>query len=117
MKLYNKAHNQEVGLREAQFSDPYRPSTSQKQGEIIYVVAGTLTIGLDVSHFGESMEKNSQELMIAPKSFWKGLSKFKKFTKEARVSEDFGKLWLMKQAIWQIDLRTPKHIPRPTFHV
>ncbi|CAH3036502.1 unnamed protein product [Pocillopora meandrina] len=54
--------------------------------------------------------------MIAPKSLWKGLSKFKKLTKEARVSEDVGKLWLMKQAIWQIDSRTLKHIPRPNFH-
>lgn len=35
----------------------------------------------------------------------------------ARVSEDFVKLWLMKQAIWQIYLPAPKHIPRPMFDV
>ena len=33
------------------------------------------------------------------------------------MSEDEAKLWLMKQAIWQIYLPAPKNIPRPTFDV
>ena len=41
----------------------------------------------------------------------------KEFAEAAGVSEDEAKLWLMKQAIWQIYLPAPKHIPRPTFDV
>ena len=41
----------------------------------------------------------------------------KKLAKESGVSEDAAKLWLMKQAIWQIYLPAPKNIPRPTFAV
>ena len=52
-----------------------------------------------------------------PKGFWKGLPAVKKSAKEAGMSEDVEKLWLMKQAIWQIHLPAPKHIPRPTFDV
>ena len=36
---------------------------------------------------------------------------------EVGVPEDYAKLWLMKQAIRQIYLLAPKHIPRPTFDV
>ena len=41
----------------------------------------------------------------------------KKLSLEAGVSEDVAKLWLMKQAIWQIYLPPPKNIPRPKFDV
>ena len=41
----------------------------------------------------------------------------KKLSQEANVSEDEAKLWLMKQAIWQIYLPVPKNIQRPTFDV
>ena len=41
----------------------------------------------------------------------------KKLAKEAGVSEDDAKLWLMKQAIWQINLPSLKQIQRPTFDV
>ena len=41
----------------------------------------------------------------------------KKLSQEAGVSEDKAKLWLMKQAIWQIYLPAPKNIQRPTFDV
>ena len=53
----------------------------------------------------------------SPKGFWKGLLAVKKLPQEAGVSEDEAKLWLMKQAIWQIYLPAPKSIPRPTFDV
>ena len=36
-KLYNKTHNKGLDLKEPQLSDFYKPSTSQKQGEMIYV--------------------------------------------------------------------------------
>ena len=41
----------------------------------------------------------------------------KKLSQEAAVSEDKAKLWLMKQAIWQIYLPAPRTIARPTFDV
>ena len=63
------------------------------------------------------MERKLSRVYYSPKGLWKGLAVVKKLAKEAGVSEDNAKLWLMKQAIWQIYLPTPKHIPRPTFDV
>ena len=57
------------------------------------------------------------KIYYSPKGFWKGLEAVKKLSKEAGVSEDVAKLWLMKQAIWQIYLPVPKNIPRPKFDV
>ena len=51
LKLYNKVHQDDISLREPQFSDFYQPSVQQKQGEIIYVGASALAIGLAASHF------------------------------------------------------------------
>ena len=57
------------------------------------------------------------KIYYSPKGFWKGLEAVKKLSQEAGVSEDVEKLWLMKQAIWQIYLPAPKNIPRPKFDV
>ena len=57
------------------------------------------------------------KIYYSPKGFWKGLEAVKKLSQEAGVSEDVAKLWLMKQAIWQIYLPAPKNIPRPKFDV
>ena len=51
LKLYNKIHQDDLNLREPQFSDFYQPSAQQKQGEIIYVVASALAIGFAASYF------------------------------------------------------------------
>ena len=51
LKLYNKIHQDDLKLREAQFSDFYQPSAQQKQGEIIYVGASALAIGFAASYF------------------------------------------------------------------
>ena len=61
------------------------------------------------------MERKLSRVYYSPKGFLKGLPAVKKLAKEAGVSKDVAKLWLMKQAIWQIYLLAPKHIPRPTF--
>ena len=61
--------------------------------------------------------KKLSNVYYSPKGFWKGLSAVKKSSQEAGVSEDEAKLWLMKQAIWQIYLPAPMNIPRPTFDV
>ena len=51
LKLYNKIHQDDLKLREPQFSDCYQPSAQQKQGEIIYVGASALAIGFAASYF------------------------------------------------------------------
>ena len=51
LKLYNETHRDQMDLKEPQFSDFYKPSEQQKQGEMIYVGASALAIGLAVSHF------------------------------------------------------------------
>ena len=53
----------------------------------------------------------------SPEGFWEGLPAVKKLVKEAGVSEDVAKPWLMRQAIWKIYLHAPKCISRPTFDV
>lgn len=63
------------------------------------------------------MDRKLSRVYYSPKGFWKGLGAVKKLAEEARVPEDVTKLWLMRQAIWQIYLPAPKHIPRPTFDV
>ena len=50
------------------------------------------------------------KIYYSPNGFWKGLEAVKKLAQEAGVSEDVAKLWLMKQAIWQIYLPVPKNI-------
>ena len=61
--------------------------------------------------------KKLSKIYYSPKGYWKGLQAAKKLSQEANVPEDEAKLWLMKQAIWQIYLPVPKNIQRPTFDV
>ena len=61
--------------------------------------------------------KKLSKIYYSPKGYWKGFQAAKKLSQEANVSEDEAKLWLMKQAIWQIYLPVPKNIQRPTFDV
>lgn len=51
LKLYKKVHQEQIDLTEPQFSDFYQPSSAQKRGEIIYVGASALVIGLAASRF------------------------------------------------------------------
>ena len=41
----------------------------------------------------------------------------KKLAAAAKVSEETAKEWLVRQALWQIFLPAPRHIPRPRFDV
>ena len=61
--------------------------------------------------------KKLSKISYSPKGYWKGFQAAKKLSQEANVPEDEAKLWLMKQAIWQIYLPVPKNIQRPTFDV
>ena len=51
LKLYNATHQDQMDLKEPQFSDFYKSSVQQKQGEMIYFGASALAIGLAASHF------------------------------------------------------------------
>ena len=51
LKLYNETHQDRMDLREPQFSDCYKPSVRQKQGEMLYVGTSAMAIGLAASHF------------------------------------------------------------------
>ena len=57
------------------------------------------------------------KIYYSPKGYWKGLADIKKLASAAKVSEEVAKDWLKKQAIWQIYLPAPRHIPRPKFDV
>ena len=61
--------------------------------------------------------KKLSKIYYSPKGYWKGLQAVKKLSQESGVPEDDAKLWLMKQAVWQIFLPVPKNIQRPTFAV
>ena len=62
-------------------------------------------------------ERKLSKIYYSPKGYWKGLQAAKKLSQESGVPENEAKLWLMKQAIWQIYLPVPKNIQRPTFDV
>ena len=119
LKLYNETHQDQIDLNEPQFSDFYKPSVQQKRGELIYVGASALAIGLAASHFllKKMSDKTLSKIYYGPRGFWKGLEAVKKLAQEAGVSADVAKLWLMKHAIWQIYLPFPRVIPRPKFDV
>jgi len=51
------------------------------------------------------------------KGYWKGFAAVKSLSATTKVSEDVARAWLKKQAIWQIYLSAPRHIPRSKFDV
>ena len=54
-------------------------------------------------------------IYYSPRGYWKGLTGIKKLA--AKATEQQAKDWLQKQAIWQIYLPAPRHIPRPKVDV
>ena len=56
-------------------------------------------------------------IYYSPRGYWKRLTAIKKLAYAAKVTEHQAKDWLKKQAIWQIYLPAPQHIPRPKFDV
>ncbi|MES9975723.1 MAG: DDE-type integrase/transposase/recombinase [Candidatus Thiodiazotropha sp.] len=66
-----------------------------------------------------SMEPDRKlaDIYYSPRGYWKGLAAIKKLASAAKVTEQQAKDWLKKQAIWQIYLPAPRHIPRPKFDV
>jgi len=56
-----------------------------------------------------------QQIYYSPKGYWRALAAIKKLAAAAKVSEQVARDWLKRQAIWQIYLPAPRHIPRPIF--
>ena len=56
-------------------------------------------------------------IYYSPRGYWKGLTAIIQLASAAKVTEQQAKDWLKKQAIWQIYLPAPRHIPRPKFDV
>jgi hypothetical protein len=63
------------------------------------------------------MDRKLSGLYYSPRGYWKGLAAIKKLAAAARVSETEAEDFLKKQAIWQIYLPAPRHIPRPKFDI
>ncbi|MES9881870.1 MAG: DDE-type integrase/transposase/recombinase [Sedimenticola sp.] len=63
------------------------------------------------------LERKLSSLYYSPRGYWKGLAAIKNLAAAAKVSENIAKDWLKKQAIWQIYLPAPRHVPRPKFDV
>ena len=60
---------------------------------------------------------NYQRSTTAHKAIGKVWLLLKKLSTLAKVSEEFAKRWLVKQALWQIYLPAPRYVPRPKFDV
>ena len=63
------------------------------------------------------MDSRLSRIYYSPGGYWKGIAAIKKLASAAGVPLDAAKNWLKKQAIWQIYLPAPRHIPRPKFDV
>ena len=63
------------------------------------------------------MDAKLAKIYYSPQGYWKGASAIKKLAEAAKVPEHFSKQWLYKQALWQIYLPAPRHVPRPKFDV
>ena len=63
------------------------------------------------------MDSRLSRVYYSPGGYWKGITAVKKLASAAGVPLDVAKDWLKKQAIWQIYLPAPRHIPRPKFDV
>ena len=52
LALYNQTHRAKVAMpKEPQFSDYYKPSPQQKNGELLFIGAGTLALGFAAFRF------------------------------------------------------------------
>jgi len=63
------------------------------------------------------MDAKYAKIYYSPQGYLKGTSAIKKLAEAANVSEDAAKKWLIKQALWQIYLPAPRHVPLPKFNV
>ena len=63
------------------------------------------------------MDTRLAKIYYSLQGYWKGIAAVKKLANAAKVSPETAKQWLVKQALWQVYLPPPRHIPRPKFDV
>ena len=69
------------------------------------------------------MDNKLADLYYSPRGYWRGQSAIKHLTDAIGTTmgttetQERVHSWLKKQAIWQIYLPTPRHVPRPKFDV
>ena len=63
------------------------------------------------------MDAKLAKIYYSPQGYWKGISAITKLAEAAKVPEIISKQWLYKQAIWQIYIPAPRHVPLPKFDV
>jgi len=61
------------------------------------------------------MDAKLSKVYYSPQVYWKGPSAIKKLAEAAKAPEDTAKQWLIKQALGQIYVPSPRYIPRPKF--
>ena len=109
--------------QEPQFSDYYKPSPQQKNGELLFIGASTLALLVNHTYTHAytplvyKMDAKLSKIYYSPRGYWKELAAIKQLAAAAKVSEDVAKQWLTKQALWQIYLPGPRYIPQPKFDV
>ncbi|KAK3727743.1 hypothetical protein QZH41_005205 [Actinostola sp. cb2023] len=105
LDLYARAHPQPRSLgAKPQWRSYYKPTKAQKTGEMVFVGGATLGGAYILSK-------------VFPQGYWKGFAAIAHLAAAAAVSEDVARAWLSKQALWQIYLPPPWHIPRPRFDI
>jgi len=63
------------------------------------------------------MDAKLSKIYYSHQGYWKGTTAIKKLAEAAHVPEDSAKVWLTRQALWQIYLPAPRYVPRPKFDV
>jgi len=61
------------------------------------------------------MDDKLASIYYSPRGYWRGLAAVKKLAAAAKASEADALSWLKTQAVWQIYLPAPRHIPLPMF--
>ena len=58
-----------------------------------------------------------KDIYYSPQGYWRGEAAVKQLSTISGVTPKEARDWLKKQAIWQIYLPSPRHIPRPKFDI
>ena len=100
LAFYNQTHRAKVGLpKEPEFSDFYKPSPQQQNGELLFIGAGTIALGMQPFAFFkplifiqiEFMDAKLSKIYYSPQGYWKGLAAVKKLAAAAKVGEELAK--------------------------
>ena len=105
--------------REPQLSDFYHPSGDQKNGELLFVAAGT---GIATYLLYKYLKYMTDEEKLygahdQPDCLWTGGKAIKELYKIMSISRKDIRSWLAKQALWQVHIPPLKEIHHPHYDV